>query len=172
MKAGVPHSKAWFEEKKRRKATLHRLSGAKESIEEKLRLDEEWHRELDTKKVKDEEFHDETLGGIEAEAVVEAEEGGLKVLTGKAKQVRHGKLKRKDAGVFVKSARSYRKLIQKEVSKFKTETKEDEQRVMARKNVNIHKSRMRVMTKSQKEQRSLNVKAARARKKRVRSRSS
>ena len=46
------------------------------------------------------------------------------------------------------------------VSKFKTETKEDEQRVMARKSVNIHKSRMRVMTKSQKEQRSLRVKAA------------
>ena len=57
LKVGVPHSKAWFEEKKRRKATLHRQSGAKERIEEKLRLDEEWHREFDTKKVKDEEFH-------------------------------------------------------------------------------------------------------------------
>ena len=100
--------------------------------------------------MKDEEFHDGTLGGIENEAVVETEEGGLRVLTGKAKQVCHCKLKRKDAGVFVKSARSYRKLTQEEVSKFKTETKEDEQRVMARKRVNIHKSRRGQVTKGAK----------------------
>ena len=40
------------------------------------------------------------------------------------------------------------------MSKFKTETKEDERKVMNRKRVNIHKARIRVMTKEKKEARS------------------
>ena len=164
VKAGVSHSKAWADEKKRRKATLHRKIGAKERAEERLRLDQEWHKEFDSKKVKDEEYHDETLGGIETEAVVEEDTGKMRVLTGKAKQVRRGQLKRKDAGVFVKSARSYRKLSQDEVEKFRTETKEDEKKVMDKKRVNIFKARNRVMTKDKKEKRSFRVKEAKRRK--------
>ena len=163
-KAGVTHSKAWSEEKKRRKATLHRRSGAPERAAERLRQDEAWHREFDTKKVKDEEYHDETLGGIETEAVVETEDGGIRVLRGNARPVRRGQLKRKDAGTFVKSARSYRKLTQDEVSKFNTETKEDEMKVMRKKRTNLFKMRRRVMTKEQKEQRAKRVKAAKMRK--------
>ena len=166
LKAGVSHSKAWFEEKKRRKATLHRRSGGKERAEEKLRLDEAWHKEFDSKKVKDEEYHDETLGGIETEAVV-VEEDKIRVLSGKPKLVRRGHLKRKDAGVFVKSSRSYRKLTQDEVAKFKTETRADEQRVMSRQRVDIHKKRQRTMTESKKLARSFRVKTARARRRKA-----
>ena len=168
VKKGVSHSKAWAEEKKRRKATLHRQSGGKERAIERLRLEGEWHKEFDSKAVKEEEFHDETLGGIETEAVVEDEPGKLRVLKGKAKQIKRGELKRKDAGTFVKSARSYRKLTQDEVAKFKTETKEDELRVMNRPRVNIFKKlRNRIMTKVKKEARKKRVKAAKLRKKKA-----
>lgn len=70
IKAGVSHSKAWFEEKKRRKAALHRKSGSKERAEEKLNLEKKWREEFDSKPVKEEEFRDEAASGIETEAVI------------------------------------------------------------------------------------------------------
>ena len=153
IKAGVSHSQAWREERKRRKATLHRKSGVADRAE-RIRLDKAWHKEFDTKKVKDEEFFDEAHEHVETEAVIPEDGGRMRILRGEAKAVRRGKLKKKDANVFMKSARSYRSLTQDEVSKFKTETKEDERKVMNRKRVNIHKARIRVMTKEKKEARS------------------
>lgn len=162
IKAGVSHSKAWADEKKRRKATLHRKSGESERVKEKLDMEEKWHAEFDKQDtVKEEEYHDETAGGIETEAVVEDDNGKIRVLTGKAKQLKRGELRKKDAHKFVKSARTYRKLSQAEVAKFKTETKDDELRVMRKPRVDIHKARTRIMNKDEKLQRSKRVKAAR-----------
>ena len=139
--AGVSHSKAWFEEKKRRKAALHRKSGSKERAEEKLNLEKKWHEEFDSKPVKEEEFRDEAASGIETEAVIEEDDGKIRVLTGKAKQVRRGHVSFKDNKFFFKSAGTYRKLTQEEVASFKTEAKEDEARVMKKKRVDIHQKR-------------------------------
>ena len=97
--------------------------------------------------------------------MIEEEGGRIRVLTGRARQVRHGFLK--DSKFFFKAARTYRKLTQDEVAKFKTETKEDEKRVMERKRVDILKKRFRPVDKEKKEKRSKRVKMARKRKRKA-----
>ena len=169
VKAGVSHSKASFEEKKRCKATLHRKEGTADRAKERLEMDARWHEEFDKAKVKDDEFHDETAGGIEIEAVVIEDDNRMRVLSGKAKVVRRGRLKAKDKKTYAKSERTCRKLNQEEISQFKVETKEDEKRVMMRQRVNIHKARKRIMTRDQKTQRSARVKAARLKKRKAES---
>ncbi len=129
-------------------------------------MDRKWHAEFDSRPVKEEEFKDETAGGIETEAVIEDDDGKIRVLTGKAKQVRRGHVSFKDNKFFFKSARTYRKLTQDEVASFKTETKEDERRVMKRQRVDIHKKRIRPMDKEKKDKRAKRVKMARRTKKR------
>ena len=162
IKAGATHSQAWAQEKKRRRATLHRKSGMPERTAEKLRLDAEWHAEFDSKKVKAEEFEGEhtEVSGVETEAVVEKKDT-IQVLTGKTKEVKRGKLKSKDQGTFMKSAKKYRALTQDEVKKFTQETKEDEKRVMRKSRVNILKKRLRPMDASKKHQRCFRAKQAR-----------
>ena len=82
-------------------------------------MDAEWHAEFDSKKVKDEEFRDEHSGisGIETEAIVEKDDK-IQVLSGGAKEVKRGKLKKRDQGTFMKSVKKYRALTQDEVQKF------------------------------------------------------
>ena len=160
IKAGASHSAAWFQEKKRRRATLNRQKGTSDRAAERIRLDQEWHAEFDSKKVKEEEYEDETFGGMETEAVVE-EEGKMRVLSGKAKQLKRGELKAEDAKSFVASKRSYRKLTQGEVEKFRVETKRDEVEVMKKPRVNIRWVRKRTMDERQKDQRRTRVKKAR-----------
>eukprot|EP00435_Cladocopium_sp_Y103_P036193 s510_g9.t1 len=168
---GVSHSAAWVQEKKRRKATLKRKEGVADRRRELKAADLAWHEAFDSKAVKDEEFHDEALEGIETEAVEEADDGTVRVLKGKAKLVKRGQLKKGHEKVFFKSARSYRRLTQDEVSKFKTETKSDEMDVMRRKRVNIFAKRHRVMTEGKKLERRKRVKAARTKKRREASQS-
>ena len=67
----------------------------------------------------------------------------------------------KDNKFFFKSARTYRKLTQEEVASFKTETKEDETRMMKKKRADIHRKRFRPMDKEKKEKRAKRVKMAR-----------
>ena len=160
IKAGASHSAAWFQEKKRRRATLNRQKGTSDRAAERIRLDQEWHAEFDSKKVKEEEYEDETFGGMETEAVVE-EGDRIRVLSGKAKQLKRGELEAKDADVFVASKRSYRKLTQDEVGKFKVETKRDEMAFMKRPRVNVRWVRKRIMDEEQKKQRKMRVKKAR-----------
>ena len=159
--AGVSHSAAWLAEKKRRKAALHRREGVGERARERLELDEEWHRIFDSMPVKEEEYRDDAAPGIETEALEETDDGRLRVLRGQARQVRRGELREEDRPNFVQSARTYRKLTQEEVSRFRTETREDERRVMGKGPVDIHKKRIRVMDKEKKDKRRDRVKAAR-----------
>ena len=70
---------------------------------ERLRLDAQWHAEFDTKKVEDSEYQNEAFEGLETEAVV-VEGDKMRVLKGEATQVRRGALKKKDEGVYMKSA--------------------------------------------------------------------
>lgn len=163
IKAGVSHSAACAQEKKRRKATLHRKEGGADRARERIRLDKEWHAEFDSKQVEESEYQDDTFGGVETEAVVDDGDGNLRVLKGKSKQLRRGEMKAKDAKTFVKSARRYRPLSQEEVSKFKAGTKEDEVKVMNKQRVNLHRMRVRKMTPMKKEQRKMRVKKARKR---------
>lgn len=160
LKAGASHSQAWAAEKKRRKATLHRKGGMPQRTAERPRLDAQWHAEFDTKKVEDSEYQNEAFEGLETEAVV-VKGDKMRVLKGEATQVRRGALKKKDEGVYMKSARKYRRLTQDEIGKFTQETKEDEMRVMKRARVDIRKARARVMTKDKKLKRSQRVKQAR-----------
>ena len=155
--AGVSHSQAWTEEKKRRRATLHRQQGTAERAKERLENERKWHREFDSRPVKEEEYHDEAAPGLETEAVEETEPGKLRVLTGSVKQVKRGELKKDEEATFVASARTYRKLSQAEVSRFRTETRE-------RKRVDLQKKRTREMTEEKKEARKKRVKAASRRK--------
>ena len=67
--------------------------------------------------------------------------------------------------MFFKSARSYRRLTQDEVEKFRTETRQDEMDVMKRKRVNIFLKRHRKMSAAQKVERKKRVKAATKKKK-------
>ena len=163
VKAGASHSSAWFQEKKRRKATLHRKSGAAERAVERKEQDLKWHQAFDSKKVKESEFHDETAQGIETEAIQDTKDGRIRVLTGSAKVVRRGRLKKQDEGRFIKSARTFRKLSQAEVAKFRTETKEDEERVMQRQRVDVLKRRHRRIRPDQKEARRRRVRLAKKR---------
>ena len=163
VRSGVSHSEAWRQEKKRRKATIHRQSGTSERARERLELDKKWHEEFDTGKVQDDEFHDEAASNIETEGVEEVGDGKIKVLKGKALQIKRGELKAKDFGKFMRSQRSYRRLTQEEVSKFRSETKEDEERVMRKRRVNIFQSRVRKMTVDKKEKRKQRVKKVRKR---------
>ena len=162
LKGGASHSQAWTQEKKRRRATLFRKQGMPERTAEKLRLDAEWHAEFDSKKVKDEEFQDEHSGisGIETEAIVEKDDK-IQVLSGGAKEVKRGKLRKRDQGTFMKSVRKYRALTQDEVQKFTQETKEDEKKVMKKSRVNIFKKRYRPMGADKKKKRKFRVKQAR-----------
>ena len=107
-------------------------------------MDAEWHAEFDSKKVKDEEFRDEHSGisGIETEAIVEKDDK-IQVLSGGAKEVKRGKLKKRDQETFMKSVKRYRALTQDEVQKFTQETKEDEKKVMRKSRVDIFKKRYR-----------------------------
>ena len=163
LKGGASHSQAWSQEKKRRRATLHRKSGMPERTAEKLRLDAEWHAEFDSKKVKSEEFQDEHSGisGIETEAIVEKGDEEIQVLSGGAKEVKRGKLRKKNQGTFMKSEKKYRALTQDEVQKFTQETKEDEKKVMWKSRVDIHKKRLRPMGADQKKKRKFRTKQAR-----------
>ncbi|CAE7245381.1 unnamed protein product [Symbiodinium sp. CCMP2592] len=162
--AGVSHSQAWHEEKKRRKAALHRQQGTADRAKERLENERAWHREFDSRPVKEEEYHDEAAPGLETEAVEETDQGRLRVLTGSARQVKRGELRKGEEATFVASARTYRKLSQAEVSRFKTETKEDERKVMERKRVDLQKKRVREMTEEKKDARKKRVKAASRRK--------
>ena len=161
LRSGISHSVAWSQEKKRRRATLKRKQGIVDRTRERLDMDRQWHEEFDSKEVKDEEFFDETAGGIETEAVEDTKDGRIRVLGGKAKQIKRGELEKSKEGKFMKSARTYRKLSQDEVAKFRTETKEDELKVMKKRRVNIFAKRRRHMTQDKKEARKKRVKAAR-----------
>ena len=161
IKGGVSHSTAWAQEKKRRKATLHRQSGGESRLKERMDLDLKWHEEFDNaeKPVKEEEFQDDILEGVETEAVEEVG-GKVRVLKGEAKFVKRGELKAGQKDRFMKSTRRYRRLSQDEISKFKTETRSDEHSVMSRKRVDVFKKRARVMGPVGKEKRKIRVKAA------------
>ena len=86
IKGGVSHSTAWAQEKKRRKATLHRQSGGESRLKERIDLDLKWHEEFDNaeKPVKEEEFQDDILEGVETEAVEEV--GGIRSESSKEKR--------------------------------------------------------------------------------------
>ena len=164
VKAGASHSLAWSQERKRRKATLHRQQGVADRAAERIRMDKEWHEEFDSKPVKEEEFDKEEDNTIETEAVQEMDDGMVRVFTGQAKRVARGKLKKHQFSRFFKSARTYRKLSQEEVAKFAVETKDDELRVMGRKRTDVLRRRDRPMSKEKKESRKKRVRKARARK--------
>ena len=161
VKGGASHSSAWAQEKKRRKATLHRQSGGESRLKERKELDLKWHEEFDNaeKPVKEEEFQDDVLEGVETEAVEEIGDK-VRVLKGEAKFVKRGELKADQKNRFMKATRRYRRLSQAEVSKFKTETRSDEREVMSRKRVDVFKKRARVMGPAGKEMRRIRVKAA------------
>ncbi|CAK9049785.1 Retrovirus-related Pol polyprotein from transposon TNT 1-94 [Includes: Protease [Durusdinium trenchii] len=164
VKAGASHSLAWSQERKRRKATLHRQQGVADRAAERIRMDKEWHEEFDSKPVKEEEFDKEEDNTIETEAVQEMDDGTVRVFRGQAKRVGRGKLKKHQFSRFFKSARTYRKLSQEEVAKFAVETKDDELRVMGRKRTDVLRRRDRPMSKEKKESRKKRVRKARARK--------
>ena len=165
IKSGVSHS-AGAQEKKRRKAALRRKSGVVERREEFKKADLAWHEEFDSKPVKEEEFEDETAGGMETEAVAAIDDNTFRVHSGRAKQVSASTIKPEERGKLFESAKKYRRLTQDEVEKFKTETKGDELNVMRRRRVNIFAQRVRKMDKQKKDKRRLRIKAARQRKRR------
>lgn len=160
IRAGVSHSQAWSQERKRRKATLFRQSGTGERAREKIELDNKWHEEFDSRPVKQEEYEDQAAPGIETEAIEDTKDGRIRVLAGQHRQGKKSSLDADKQNMFVQSAKTYMKLSQTEVSRFKVETNEDERKVMARKRVNIFKKRRRWMTKEKKEMRSARVKRA------------
>ena len=163
VRGGATHSQAWLQEKKRRKAALHRQKGTAARAAERKALDLKWHEEFDSKRVKDEEFIDEA--GLDAEIETEAVDatvpGRIKVFSGGSRTVRKRGLKKSEGSRFFQAARTYRKLSQEEVAKFKTETKEDELKVMSRSRVDPTARRGRRMTDVRKALRRQRVKQAR-----------
>ena len=129
-KAGVSHSAAWAQEKKRRRATLSRQQGTGSRARERINLDKKWHRSFDSGQVKDEEYQNDILEGVETEGVEDIGGGKVRVLTGDARVAKKSQLRQADQTKFVQAARRYRSLTQAEVSRFKVETKEDEAKVM------------------------------------------
>ena len=130
IQAGVPHGKAWAMEKKRRRAILHRKKGMAERTAEKIRNEELWLEEFRKKGTRSEEDYQSAekmnvvAEGIETEVV---EEGacGLKI-KGKAKKTEE----------FV-DKRVRKALTREEFESFREETKEDELKVMERKDIDI-----------------------------------
>eukprot|EP00438_Fugacium_kawagutii_P000480 Skav216940 [mRNA] locus=scaffold3396:50058:57739:+ [translate_table: standard] len=162
VRAGVSHSAAWAQEKKRRKATLDRKTGVAERRKERIRLDNEWHAAFDQPDtVRDDEFVTDEVEGIETEAVVADDPEKLRLLKGTSHHVRHHEAQKEDKGKLLKSVRKYRSLTQEEVGQFKQETHEDEIRVMKRARVDIKKTRKRTMTAEKKVQRTFRVRQAR-----------
>ena len=166
IRGGASHSQAWFQEKKRRKAALHRQQGTAERAAERKSLDLKWHEEFDSGKVKDEDFVDTTglEAGIETEAVDATVPGKIKVFSGGNKAVRKTKLKKGEGARFFQAARTYRKLSQDEVAKFKVETREDEARVMNKPRTNLLARRKRNITDIRRARRRHQVKEAKKRK--------
>ena len=165
-KAGASHSSAWLQEKKRRKATLHRQQGTAARAKERKDLDAKWHEEFDSEPVDPLEFEDENAvdAEIETEAVELKDGDRLKVYSGSSVKVHAGeRVQRGDLGRFFKAVKTYRKLSQEEVSKFKSETKDDEKAVMRRARTNVLARRRRRVSEKDKTQRRARVKAARKR---------
>ena len=79
VKAGASHSLAWSQERKRRKATLHRQQGVADRAAERIKMDKEWREEFDSRSVKEEEFDREEDNAIETEAAQEMDDGMVRV---------------------------------------------------------------------------------------------
>ena len=130
IEAGVNHGAAWAKEKKRRRAMLYRKKGMAERAKEKTRNEELWlkeFRERGERSHRDYESAEKTniaAEGIETE-VIEEGAGGL-TIKGKAKKTEE----------FV-DKRVRKALTKEEFDSFREETKEDEQRVMQKKEVDI-----------------------------------
>ena len=153
IEAGVPHGKAWAKEKKRRRAILHRKKGMAERMAEKLRNEELWleeFRKKGTRSDKDYQSAEKTnvvAEGIETE-VIEEGAGGLKV-KGKAKKTEE----------FV-DKRVRKALTKEEFESFREETKEDELKVMERKEIDIG-FKKRKLTEERKKKRKISSKRRR-----------
>ncbi|CAJ1443813.1 unnamed protein product, partial [Effrenium voratum] len=130
-------------------------------------LSQEWHdsRYYGARKagVKDEEYQNDILEGVETEGVEDIGGGKVRVLTGDARVAKKSQLRQADQTKFVQAARRYRSLTQAEVSRFKVETKEDEAKVMEKKRVNLFAKRLRHMTPQKKLERKQRVAAAKKR---------
>ena len=166
IRKGASHSQAWLQEKKRRRAALHRQSGAATRASERKALDLQWHEEFDSKQVKPEEFVD-TSGldaNIETEAVDATQPGRIRVFKGDNTKVLKKFLKKNEGSRFFQAVKTYRKLSQAEVAKFTTETKEDEEKVMRKARVNVLARRTRPMTAEKKELRKRRTKEVRRKK--------
>ena len=126
IEAGVRHGSAWAKEKKRRRAMLFRKEGMAERAKEKARNEELWlkeFREEGERSHRDYESADTTnivAKGIETE-VIEEGAGGLSI-RGQAKKTEE----------FV-DKRVRKALTKEEFESFREETKEDELRVMQKK---------------------------------------
>ena len=130
IEAGVPHGRAWAKEKKRRRAILHRKKGMPERMAEKLRNEELWLEEFrkkgtwSDKDYQSAEKMNVVAEGIETE-VIEEGAGGL-TIKGRAKKTEE----------FV-DKRIRKALTKEEFESFREETKEDELKVMERKEIDI-----------------------------------
>ena len=130
IEAGVTHGAAWAKEKKRRRAMLYRKKGMAERAKEKTRNEELWLKEFRERGERSQQDYESAekmniaAEGIETE-VIEEGAGGLTV-KGKAKKTEE----------FV-DKRVRKALTKEEFDSFREETKEDEQRVMQKKEVDI-----------------------------------
>ena len=116
-----------------------------------------------TMPVKEEEYEDDTAGGMETEAVSAVDDKTVRIHTGQARQVSASAIKSEEKGNLFEFKKKYRRLTQDEVEKFKTETKGDELQVIRKKRVNIFAGRVRKMDKQKKDKRRTRVKGARRR---------
>ena len=138
---------------------MSRQQGAGNRARERIKLDKKWHQSFDSGQVKDEEYQNDILEGVETEAVQDIGGGKMRILTGDARVAKTSQLKQVDQTKFVQAARRYRSLTQAEVSRFKVETKEDEVKVMEKKPVNLFAKRLRHTTPQKKLERKQRVAA-------------
>ena len=128
--AGVQHGAAWAKEKKRRRAMLFRKQGMAERAKEKARNKRLWSKEFRERGERSHRDYEsaETMNiaaeGIETE-VIEEGAAGLTV---------KGKVRKTEEFV---DKRVRKALTKEEFESFREETKEDEQRVMQKKEIDI-----------------------------------
>ena len=128
--AGVTHGAAWAKEKKRRRAMLFRKKGMAERAKEKTRNEELWLKEFRERGERsDRDYESAEKMNIAAEGIeTEVIEEGVQRLTVK------GKAKKTEEFV---DKRVRKALTKEEFESFREETKEDELRVMQKKEVDI-----------------------------------
>ena len=83
--AKVPHQKAWYEEKERRRAAVKRAEEEIDSRMERIRMERNWHERHDAGEIREEEYIPAPSGplGVDTEYMSETGGGTIQVESGR-----------------------------------------------------------------------------------------